>query len=420
MKKTLLFLVVACVAMAMQATTVESVTACTGVNASTEMNISWAAYGSGTKVQYKKVTDNAATLVVPEYEHLCFTYDSIYSKRPDNENYYEGAVFMKCGAVLKNLSPDTEYTYCIVDANGNKTCEPHYFKTAGSAEWSCCVISDYHSYTPLGHRLTDAMAMLGQIEKFDSSIDWVLHLGDVCAWGGSWSFWREMYAHPYFSKYMWSGLNGNHDNMSRKYQLTNAYFRDANYVPRNGYEGEVGVCYHFRYGEVMFVMLNNEDMRTDEGFNAAVEWVRKVVTEARQSQDAPRYVVVCEHYQWFHGNNGKTSQYGRWSKIFDELGVDLALAGNDHIYARTGCLYDGRETDGSKGTVYLQTSSCDNERGRELEPLVANEDYIKTRFTEGGKTVSALNMKVDSQHIVLTLIDRYGNVKDQVEVKAKR
>ena len=111
----------------------------------------------------------------------------------------------------------------------------------------------------------------------------------------------------------------------------------------------------------------------------------------------------------------------------DLLGAARALCGHAEGIAcvlgtgSNSCLYDGKETDGLKGTVYLQIPSSDNERGQGMdETMVANQDLIKYRFTEGDKTVGALNMKVDSRHIVLTLLDRTGQVLDSVEVKAKR
>lgn len=403
-------------------TRVESIITCPAENNSTQMNVSWAASDKGTWVKYKVSTNKrvAEQKAKPDYEQMCTTFDGNSSKRANGENFTEDAKFIKCGATLKHLKPGTEYLYWICDASGNNVSEPHHFKTCDKGEWSCCVISDFHNYPPLGKRQIAAMNMLAQVEKYDPSIDWVLHLGDVCAWGGSWSFWVDLYKHPYFSKYMWAGLNGNHDNMSRNYdRCTSDYFRDANYVPRNGYKGQEGVCYHFRYGDVMFVMLNNEEMRKDEGFNVAAQWLRKVVTEARKGKNAPRYIVVCEHYQWFYATNGKFSQYSRWAPIFDELGIDLALSGNNHIYARTNALKDGKETDGMSGTVYVQTSSSDDERGQATEALVANRDLIKYRFSEGPKTVSAIDMKVDKHHIVLTLLNRNGTVLDTVEVKAK-
>lgn len=404
---------------------IETVIANPGENASSQVNISWASHIPNTHVEYAPTSqwsNGARATATATYHRLCNTYDSIRSKTPQNEDFTEGVLFIKCAAELKDLAPDTHYTYRIVNADGTVATSAHHFKTATpQGEWSCCVISDFHAYTPLPGRVTSAMAMINKVEEYNPATSWVLHLGDVTAWGGSWSFWSDLYENPEFSRYMWAGVNGNHDNMTRGYDKeTSDFFRDANYVPRNGYPGQEGVCYHFRYGEVMFVMLNNEVMRDSAGFAAASTWVRNVVNEARRSTTPPRYVIVCEHYQWFFADSGKASQYKRWSPIFDELGVDLALSGNNHMYASTHCVKGGKVTDGTTGTVYVQTASSDNGRGRELGPLEHNQDLIKQRWSEGAKTVSAISMTVNEQRIVLTLLDRYGNIHDTVEVKAKQ
>ena len=146
------------------------------------------------------------------------------------------------------------------------------------------------------------------------------------------------------------------------------------------------------------------------------------VGEARRSANAPRYVIVCEHYQWFFGGDGRTSQYERWCKVFDELGIDLALAGNNHIYVRTDAVYGGELSNPAvRGTVYVQTPSADDERGQKMKPeLKHNKELIKSRWTEGAKTVGAMLMKVNRQKIALTLLDRHGKVIDTVDVPAKR
>lgn len=394
-----------------------SVVTCPGEDASRSMNISWAAdttvRNSRVIFTERKDADWKHARIVPAVSHRCTAFDSIYSKTPDNKDFYERHVFTKCGATLGRLKRDTEYMYRI-KGDGAPDSEVHYFRTAGAGSWSACVISDFHSYTPLPHRLEDAMNMISTVREKDPDMDWVLHLGDICAWGGSYSFWQRLYEEKHFHDYMWAGVNGNHDNMSRKYELTNEYFRNVNHYPRNGYEGEEGVCYHFTYGDVLFIMLNNEHMHTDGQLTAAQNWVRKVVAENKA-----RYTVVCEHYQWFYGNNGKTSQYGRWCRLFDELGIDLALSGNNHIYARTGAVYRGEETDGSRGTVYVQSSSSDNERGQELKEWTDNKDLIKMRWTEGAETVSAMLLDVSPEKMTITLYDRNGTETDRVEVQAK-
>ena len=392
-----------------------SVVTCPAEDASKGMNISWGSdtlytdnymiYTVSKDKNWKK-----AVKVEPE-KRLCTTYDTIYSKNAANENFYENVRFTKCDASLEGLKPNTEYKYRIGDSN-----EEHTFKTAGSKQWSACIISDFHSYTPLQKRLTAAMGMIDKVREYDPSMDWVLHLGDITAWGGSYSFWEKMYQEKYFRDYMWAGVNGNHDNMTRKYRLSNEFFRDAAFYPRNGYQGEEGVCYFFKYQNALFIMLNNENMHSNASLEKAQQWVRSVV-----KANPAKYIVVCEHYQWFYGNDGKTSQYGRWSEVFDELGVDLALSGNNHIYARTNAIYQDKETDGSKGTVYVQSTSSDNERGVAItDSLKYNTDKIKFRWSEGGNTVSAMSMKVSEKQMTIVLLDRNGKVLDTVVVQAKK
>lgn len=392
---------------------VSSIVTCPGEDASQSMRISWSAPSHGYYVKYSPVDDsNSVSIVRPETEFRCTTFDGINSKAADSSDIVENVMMMKCGATLNGLKPDTGYKYVICNAEGVVVSEEHYFLTAGAKQWKCCIISDFHAYTPLQHRQDQAMKMIETVADFGGGIDWTLHLGDIVAWGGSWSFWQKLYSSPIFSRMMWAGCIGNHDYMARGYsRTTNEFFKYANYYPNNGYDDEWGVCYHFRYGNVLFVMLNSESMRSEEGLLKAQQWVERVVSDERGSDNPPRYVVVCEHYQWFFGGNGATSQFERWHKVFEYLGVDLALAGNNHIYVRT---------DDINGTVYVQTPSADDERGMKMEPqLTHNTDLIKCRWTEGEKTVGAMLMEVDDKSINLTLLDRNANVIDTVKVSAK-
>lgn len=425
-----------------------SVTACPAENCENSMSISWATDTSirSAVVEVARLSDKMWKGAV-KYEFqgvLCTTFDGVYSKGLKGENFYENVVINKYNATVGGLKKDTEYKYRIYpvksgNGNGDGVCRKvyhsaeRYFQTAGAKEWEACVISDFHVYSPLYGRTRSAMEMISTVEKYAENgdlesgnkknagvVDWVLHLGDITAWGGSYSFWKNLYKEMPFKKYMWAGVNGNHDNMTRGYdRTTNEFFRDASAYPMNGYEGEMGVCYHFRYGDVLFIMLNNEGMRSDEGLAAAQAWVRSVV----ESEPAP-YIVVCEHYQWFYGESGKESQYSRWCDLFDELGVSLAMAGNNHIYVSTPALYGSEvvsqdELSSGKGTVYIQTPSSDNERGVEVDldtPLKHSSDKIKFRWSEGANTVGAMHMKVTPKKMILTLLNRTGEILDVTEI----
>ena len=405
-----------------------------GTDASVAMCISWACDTSfqHTCVRLTTLSDQDWTEArdVKPSEHERFTaFDGIYSKAADNTNIHESVVFTKCGVMIGGLQPDTDYKYVILEkADGKPVArsEEHRFRTAGADSWSACIISDFHSYTPIPTRLEVAMAMIDTLQRIDPSIDWVLSPGDVVAWGGSYSFWQRMFEEENFSELFWARVNGNHDNWTRQSQVShdfaipNPFFIGTSFYPMNGYARGRGVCYHFRYGNTLFVMLNTEDMSTTETFTAAADWLRDCVNFARGSENPPAFVVVCQHYEWFNGTNGRNMQYTRWHRLFDELGIDLALAGNNHIYVRSRPLFDDQVTDGTYGTVYVQTSSSDNDRGRDFdEAPLQNADKIAFRWTEGSHTVSAIHMAVDDARMALTLYDRYGNAVDSTLIPVK-
>lgn len=391
-----------------------SVTANPAADASSSMNISWGCDTATTDVQVfiTKASDKKwkNAVAVAAQAELCTCYDSIYSRAAGGANFYEDARFHKFGAQAKGLEPDTRYKYKIVAkaSDGSSiACEDHFFKTAGADKWEVCIISDYHCYPPLPARLVSAMNMVETVKGF-KPFDWMLNLGDVCAWGGSYSFWTYMYKEKPFSEYMWAGVNGNHDNMTRTYGLSSDFFKNAYNMPRNGYEGQEGVCYWFKYNNALFVMLNNEEMRDSTAFETARAWTEKVLMEQGKDVD---YKIVCEHYQWFFGGDGATSHYGRWHETFERCGVDLALAGNNHYYVRAH----------SNGVIYVQTPSSDNERGQgPLQALEHNGDKIDFRWNEGPKTVGAMHMAVSPKCIKLNLLDRYGRVIDSVKIPAKK
>ena len=210
-----------------------------GEKADSQVRINWHADLDSGKKNYCIYTKRSDTKwkkakKIRAHAEFCTAFDSLYSKKANGENFYEDAVFMRYKVELKGLEPDTEYMYRVGAGKGGQI---RYFKTApSSGAWSAAIISDFHSYTPLPKRLDAAMGMIGMLEKCNGGdFDIVLHVGDICAWGGSYSFWRSMYSEPYFSKYLWAGVNGNHDNMDRtSSRLSNDYFRYVNNNPDNG------------------------------------------------------------------------------------------------------------------------------------------------------------------------------------------
>lgn len=338
----------------------------------------------------------------------CTVYDNMYSKTSDGKDFYESAHFTRNVVSLEKLQPGTRYMYRVGEkADG----EIRYFSTLpDNGTWTAAIISDFHSYTPIPSRKKAAMSMLDKLKSVNGSdFDMILHIGDIIAWGGSYSFWQDLYNEPYFRNYMWAGVNGNHDNMDRTNNFNgNQFFKNANANPLNGYEGQEGVCYYTKLGDLLLITLNSEAMRTPEGLTEAQNWVKEVIAD-----NPSKYIAVMEHYQWFYGEQGSTSQFSRWNELFDKYEVDLALGANNHIYVATNPIKDGKVTEAGKGTVYIQTPSSDNDRGSSAKELTDNTDLIKSRWTEGAMTVGALLMKVTPENIEISLYNRNGEQIDK-------
>lgn len=421
---------------------------CPGPDCSTTMNISWNTapgrkckielvdlsnyqtyiydYEDGSEVVGTPISNSQIveidTLNAPGADFRspmrCRTFDGINSRLANGHDVVEHHVIDKHGYELFDLKPDTEYAYRIITYNDStgrdEYSATHHFHTAGAKAWKAAVIGDFHHYSPMPGRLRAAMGMVDTLDSIAGGCDWVLSTGDQNAWGASLNFWTEISEQPQFVNKMWASVQGNHDHESRDREKSDAFFRDSHFFPWNGYAGQEGVTYWFRYGDVLFLMLNTE-ATGHEDFEKASEWLEKVITE-----NPSKYVVVVEHKPWLLGQNGANAHLDRWRETFDRLGVDLAIAGDNHVYMRTYPLRDRQPVDPAHGTYYVVNSSSDNNRGREMKPLKANHDLIAKRWTEGSHTVGAMLMDVNPSRIQMTLYDRYGTAQDTFTVPAKR
>lgn len=361
---------------------------------------------------------NVSTDILDETS-LCGNFSYGGSSKENVTDNGSGHKYEHHGYRLYNLKPDTDYSYRIVtyDNKSGKTehSETRHFHTAGAKEWKAAILGDFHHYAPEPGRLKAAMGMLDVLDKKAGGIDWVLSTGDECAWGARLDFWNDLAEQPGFKNYMWAAVEGNHDSMSKGKDKTDSFFGQTHYFPHDGYTGQQGESYWFRYGDVLFLMLNNEGMLKAGSQQPAIDWMEKVIKD-----NPSKYVVVVEHHQWLIGTDGTNGQLDRWRKVFDRLGVDLAISGHNHAYLRTYPLYDRKPVKPGSGTVYVVNSSSDNERGRALKPIAANRDIIADRWSEGSHTVGGMVMDVNPQRIAMTLYDRNGHVEDSFTVPSKR
>lgn len=380
-----------CLAQAPAGAAIRAITANPAEDCSSEVNIGWHADLDevACKVVYteKSDADWARAMTVEGKSLPSEVFDGIDSKLPDGKDWKEEAKFLDYGATLTGLKPDTEYMYRIEGGSDGTPTAPRHFKTAGASEFTFLWVSDVHVYTPIPSRVRNFNAVIDAALKIEPSVDFVFSTGDMVAWGGSYSFWTNLYEQPFAANYLFADVIGNHDWMMRRNGGNDAFFAVAHNNPRNGYAGQEGVCYWFIYGDVLFLTFNNEQMRTGaEAEAAAKAWAAEVIEEQKGKYQR---IFIAQHYQWFDGRDGRTSWYRNWKDFCDEHHVTLAMAGNNHIYKRTHTLRNDQVVADGLGTVYMEAPSSDGERGVKAGPLTSNAD--KLAFTYSSQEPSGEN-----------------------------
>jgi len=390
-----------------------------GENSGTEMRISWhmSEGVTGGYVEYTKKSDAAWTN--KETVAGTYTLSTTWENVPANTGsgtFTQTIRVNKYGAVLSGLEPDTEYMYRV---GLNTLSDTRYFKTAGAKEYNFGWISDSHVHDPLPARLTNVMNMVTRLVTVSGSggLNFILSTGDLVAYGGSYSYWQNLFSHSHLKNYMLVNMVGNHDIYDQRVNSTyykQAFFTDMHNNPRNGFVGrQQGCTYWFKYGDVLWIVLNTEITH-----NATTEaWFEQVI-----QNNPSKYIFVAQHYQWFNdtGSAG-SSGFTRWNQLFDKHGVDVAFSGNSHVYTRSHSLYNGQvNTNPTRGTVYIVAPSSDNDRGRDMPTLNDPNGRISYRWTEGSRTIGGMLVNVGEEKVKVTLYDRNGVQRDYAEIPAKR
>lgn len=376
-----------------------------GQDASTQMRVSWHAAVTGTRLAYTRKSD--VGVVGPSYVDCgASSLDKTFS---------DGS-FYRCTAELDGLDSDTEY---VLQVDGKSPTPERTLKTAaGHGSFTFLWMSDIHAYPSIPSRVDKADALAERGAQIAGKPDFVLLTGDMTAWGADYSHWQELDRSKFVNSYLLAATPGNHDYYdSSANTLDDRFFNTVFSNPDNGASEVPNSTWWFRYNNALFIAMNTE-ARTTEAVEAQKDWLRKVVTD-----NPAQYIIVYLHRTFFLGSESssnnvvrKSSTYATYGALLEELGVDLALGGDDHSYVRTKEISDGAVVTTGHGTTYLSATQI-GDRG------VAVATGLGT-FGEkvyGGKNVSSASViTISDTSIDGVLFEADGTVHDTYSIAARR
>lgn len=297
---------------------------------------------------------------------------------------------------LTNLESDTLYYYVVgTDTAALKGgSESHYFKThklpkADAINTRIWVLGDSGEYNL--HSKSVKNSFLSLADRTGKFPDIWLMLGDNAYFDGT----IEQFDRSLFGLFpeilrntnLWSAL-GNHDADAGH----TAYFDVFNF-PTQGEAGGVPSgtenYYSFDYHNIHFVCL---DSVVNPDSVEMQKWLRKDLAFANKNPITQWTIVYFHHAPYSKGTHDSDDpkQYKdrmrkmRWNfvPIFDEMGVDLVLAGHSHVYERSYLIqgHYGQSNELNPKTMILDSTLGNPSQGKPYmktaDPNVANSGVV--------------------------------------------
>lgn len=281
----------------------------------TELNVTWY---SDVEGEAQVVCDE---LTVPVYPENRIVAEASCEIADEGEGYYSYK------ATLKGLKPSTQYAYYLV--NDGKYSEMMGFTTGDADELGFAMVSDVQiGAGGINHDTEGWQNTLDIIEssKEFEGTDFILTTGDQVKDAENETQYEGFFRSELGSIPVAPSI-GNHDTNAPLYDL---HFNMPNMSERYGVTNAGGDSW-FRYNNALFIMLNTNSTKNDEHLAFAKQAIAL-------NTDAYWRFLVFHHTVYTTGElkNSNTSTRGEaLIAMCDELDIDVAFSGHEHLYTRT-------------------------------------------------------------------------------------
>jgi len=280
-------------------------------------------------------------------------------------------------ATLKELAPNTKYKYSVSNDEQNWSKEYDYTTPPATGAWRFVAIADpqirldsvksHSSWAEIAAKI----AATPNVSHITSSGDQV----DDMTSGKDEEEWKILFAPGIFRNIPIAPVKGNHDNGSQlgyhfnlpnkvnKCSSANSYYCDHNY--------------YYLYNNILFVGLNSGtlyEQSTDAQFKAVVDHFGEVISTAKTAHAGKYDWLIVLHHESTksvsaHAEDVEIVKYKAqgFETIMSQQGVDLVIAGHDHVYARTNPI---------NGVVYLTLKAASNYKFYPIIEALAKQEFI--------------------------------------------
>ena len=256
-------------------------------------------------------------------------------------------------ALAEDLTPGTTYSY-RAGYDGSWS-DIGAFTTAGDAsDFTFLYVTDMQASTTSNFQIA-ARAVRTAYNRFPN-VKFLMSCGDHVDDGNSAWAWEQFFTEnrEVFYKLPFAPVMGNHDSY-----LFNSFVYYFNTEPARLYgtsPTRPGSVYSFVYGDVLFLALNTEESNR----TALGNWMR---TEVNRPEHAHvRWRIAFFHKCMYSGGSYQPSSENQTIRdalapVFDELDIDIAFQGHEHIYQVIGPVYGKELVPGAVANVTSTTPS---------------------------------------------------------------
>jgi len=250
--------------------------------------------------------------------------------------------YMSNKALATGLTPNTTYSYRV--GKSGAWSPTGIFTTAKDSKDPFSFM-----YTTDPQAKNDAMFNVAQKDTHAASImypnvSFWLNCGDLVESTGplnsEWEY-EQLFEtqQDIFLKIPWAPVAGNHDNSSNM-NFTHHFNTDS-----IGFDYALstvpGSIYSFVYGDALFMALNFENYDKPGYIDSISNWMRRQVA----ANPSTKWRIAFYHKTIYTGGGHIGEQdlndiRNAMAPVFDELKIDVALQGHDHIYEVIGPIYN--------------------------------------------------------------------------------